>query len=294
MRWIGLGLLGALFFKLFLGLAPIFYFAIGVGLGSGYLYNFFLWFLTKKKIFDDKKLFALVNLMVFLDLNIVFWLVYFVLPLTQELKFIPLGRIFHSMYFLFFIIVISASIILGLMEGLFTGLMAVFFIFLEKFIAFSASLISAPQIFSDGEVIVFLFLGVFLTSYLAKLAEDKKNELTEINQELTQKNKDLEYHRKELIQLEKKASLHQMAVSLNHEINNPLTSILANTQYYYEQFSANSEVDWPGFKNGLEDCLEDARKIKSLIKKIKKISEPIVSEYIPGVKMIDLDKSVAD
>lgn len=291
MRWIGLALLASLFFKLFYGLAPLFYIYISLGVGFLYAYNLLVWVLIKYKNLSDKYLVTLVNIMVFLDMNAIFWLGYLIIPLVLKLGFIPLTRIFNSTYFLFFLVIIAAAVILGIKESILMSSVAVLFFLLQKLYCFFNGWLSLSEIYSDWEVLLFFYIGSFLAGYLSTQAENKKNELDRAIGELSEKAARLQINKKELILLEKKASLHRLAVSLNHEINNPLTGILGNAQFFYDRIRKNLEISPENFGSGLEDCLTEARKIKELLRRLRKISEPIVSEYIPGVKMYDLNKT---
>ena len=92
--------------------------------------------------------------------------------------------------------------------------------------------------------------------------------------------------REELIRQEKKALLNQTIISLNHEINNPLSIISMEAQLLQKR--------WENNENKIESRIEKIEKnidrIKQILEKISKlnIEDHIPSEYIAGQKMLNL------
>jgi len=110
------------------------------------------------------------------------------------------------------------------------------------------------------------------------------------------KNKDLEKAHDELreaqeqiVEQEKLAAVTELAASINHEINNPLTTILGNTQYL-RYFSKSDRLDLDKRLNRIEEA---ALRISDVNRKLLNI-EKLVSQFFSGYsteKMLDLNCS---
>ncbi len=79
----------------------------------------------------------------------------------------------------------------------------------------------------------------------------------------------------------------ETAVTINHEVNNPLTAVLGNIQLLL----LNSREFSPETLAKLKAVEQSALKIKDVTQNLMKIIEPSVIEYTTGLKMIDLEKS---
>jgi DNA-binding response OmpR family regulator len=90
-----------------------------------------------------------------------------------------------------------------------------------------------------------------------------------------------------LVAMEKKATIAQMVITLSHEINNPLTSVLWHAQLmqeWLEEAPAVGENVW----NSLRALVQEANRIQKVIDRLQSLEEPAVKEYVSGVEMIDL------
>lgn len=96
---------------------------------------------------------------------------------------------------------------------------------------------------------------------------------------------------KELIKTERLKAIIETAISANHEINNPLCAIINNTELIkaMPSISSNEEI-----VNLLDQVLTNSFRIDKTIKKMAKIIRPALSEYMPGIPMLDIEKSEAD
>ncbi len=82
--------------------------------------------------------------------------------------------------------------------------------------------------------------------------------------------------------------IREVAIGLNHEINNPLTVILATSELLERRLSG-----------GVENCIiqrlksiqSQCERIKEIVGKVSAIVKPVSSEYYCGVKMIDVHRS---
>lgn len=77
------------------------------------------------------------------------------------------------------------------------------------------------------------------------------------------------------------------SVTLNHEINNPLTGIMGNLELLLDDLPEEREE----IKNGLKIALENSQRIADVVKKFQKISKFVTIEYVDHQLMLDLEKS---
>ena len=88
----------------------------------------------------------------------------------------------------------------------------------------------------------------------------------------------------------KTEAIIETAVTLNHEIGNPLTAVLGNAQLLLvNRDSLDSKT-----LRMLEAIEAAALRIKEVTGRLLKIVEPAETEYTPGVKMVDIEKSSID
>jgi len=93
--------------------------------------------------------------------------------------------------------------------------------------------------------------------------------------------------RKKTIESERLSAIMQAAVAINHEINSPLTAILGNVQL---ALGEKEGLD-PKIKERLIAIEKGALKIAETTKSLLNIIKPVITEYAPGIKMLDIDKS---
>lgn len=80
----------------------------------------------------------------------------------------------------------------------------------------------------------------------------------------------------------------ETAVTINHEVNNPLTAVLGNIQLLL----LNAEEFSPDIMEKLKAVETSALKIKEVTQNLMRIIEPSVIEYTTGLKMVDLERSL--
>ena len=93
-----------------------------------------------------------------------------------------------------------------------------------------------------------------------------------------------------LIQAEKLATLAQVAVSVNHEINNPLCAISANAEIIKMMVAKGIDIDRMNAK--VDAILGEVDRIKGVIEKLSKATKVVSMEYIAGIQMLDIDQSI--
>jgi CheY-like chemotaxis protein len=100
----------------------------------------------------------------------------------------------------------------------------------------------------------------------------------------------LEEARKKEIELERLRAVQEIAISLSHEINNPLTSIMGMAQLLLmipEKFDEESiaQLKW------IEDS---AKRIAHITRKLNELKRLEVTSYVGKDSMIDIEHSVGD
>jgi K+-sensing histidine kinase KdpD len=80
----------------------------------------------------------------------------------------------------------------------------------------------------------------------------------------------------------------ETAVTINHEVNNPLTAVLGNIQLLL----LNADEFSPDIMEKLKAVETSALKIKEVTQNLMRIIEPSVIEYTTGLKMVDLQRSL--
>ena len=100
---------------------------------------------------------------------------------------------------------------------------------------------------------------------------------------LTERLKEVQH---ELIEAKQVAAIAATAVTVNHKINNPLTTIILNTQIISKKLPESVR---PLCRPYLDMILDDAKTIGKLTQKLTKVSKPNFIDYLPGTSMIDVD-----
>jgi hypothetical protein len=94
---------------------------------------------------------------------------------------------------------------------------------------------------------------------------------------------------RQVIRGERVAAILETAVAINHEINNPLTAILGNTQLILMNKDRLSK-DLLAKINIIE---KSSLRIRQVTQKLMAVVEPITTPYIDGLQMLDIDKSAS-
>ncbi|MCE5271638.1 GAF domain-containing protein [bacterium] len=112
------------------------------------------------------------------------------------------------------------------------------------------------------------------------------NRLSETNRELEEKNRQLAEAQQALMRQERLAALGELAVTVNHEINNPLTVIIGNAEFLLHDLEGGD----PKLLSKVEHIVSEARRIARITRSLRKLDNPVSEDYLPGGrKMIRLD-----
>ncbi|MGK7344676.1 MAG: response regulator [Candidatus Nitrospinota bacterium M3_3B_026] len=82
----------------------------------------------------------------------------------------------------------------------------------------------------------------------------------------------------------------KMSVTLQHEINNPLTGAIGNLELLKDwREMSGEEID-----QSVADILSLALRIKEIVKKMSRLSKVASTQYIEGSEMIDIERSLEE
>jgi methyl-accepting chemotaxis protein len=167
---------------------------------------------------------------------------------------------------------------------------------------------------SERRALIILFLGITIFSFLGlwasvliqkPLNEIEKglesfrkgdfdyqikikniDEFGDLATALNQMSQDIKNLFKYQAKSEKMTAITKLAISFNHEINNPLSAImLANSVLKVK----SPEEAFPGAKKLYESIELNSKRIQDIVKNSLEITEPIMEEYTDGTEMIKLN-----
>jgi len=129
------------------------------------------------------------------------------------------------------------------------------------------------------------------------LLQEKKKISEEYRRKNEELQKALEYLKSkqdQLIIAEKWASICEITVSLNHEINNPLTHILGSSQLLKMHMEKNKFKTPQEIIPSMIKIESQCQRIKDIVENLRKISEPVAINYLENVKMLKLRSDAGD
>ena len=88
------------------------------------------------------------------------------------------------------------------------------------------------------------------------------------------------------IEAERAAAVGQVAIAIRHEVNNALAAIIAEGQLLEQ----DGRLTHPEDIQSLENIIAMARRVNDSMEKLATVSRTPVTDYVAGVKMIDLGK----
>ena len=91
----------------------------------------------------------------------------------------------------------------------------------------------------------------------------------------------------DLLEAERVAAITETAISVNHEINNPLCSILGYTQLILMERESLDE----GVVAKLEGIEKQIVRIQEVAERLGRIDRPVLKEYVGGSRMLDVQRS---
>jgi DNA-binding response OmpR family regulator len=91
-----------------------------------------------------------------------------------------------------------------------------------------------------------------------------------------------------LLRAERLASIGEVALALQHEINNPLMALLTHAELLAGDAGAA-----PAMREQARVITEQTRRIADVIKRLRDLREPTTVEYVGGARMTDLGPPTA-
>jgi DNA-binding response OmpR family regulator len=119
-----------------------------------------------------------------------------------------------------------------------------------------------------------------------RIKKDIKNIATTTSSKKNSSTKKAAINDVEILQQEKKKLLDQISVTLNHEIRNPLTSIMIGSQALKNRFEDGS--DEKQVIDGIEKC---SKRIKDIMDSLGNMKNFVVDDYIEGIKMLKINSN---
>jgi two-component system, sensor histidine kinase and response regulator len=92
---------------------------------------------------------------------------------------------------------------------------------------------------------------------------------------------------KQLLRTEKRATVGEMMITINHEINNPLSAVLGNTELLMMELTDVSDRA----RRKLETIYAEAMRIRDILKRINNLRVVESTRYLDDLSMINLEKS---
>ena len=83
--------------------------------------------------------------------------------------------------------------------------------------------------------------------------------------------------------------LGQIALTLNHELNNALSVIELKLRPLTAQASGNTAME-----NSLQQIHQNLDRMARTVESLKHIRRIVLTEYVSGVKMLDLERSMQE
>jgi signal transduction histidine kinase len=90
--------------------------------------------------------------------------------------------------------------------------------------------------------------------------------------------------REKLLKAERLGAIGEVVVTVRHEINNPLTTVIGNIELLLERHG-DKDGD---LKMRLETILNNSLRIAEIVQKLQAIKRDKAVEYVKGVSMTDL------
>lgn len=113
------------------------------------------------------------------------------------------------------------------------------------------------------------------------------NRLAEQNRQLEETNRQLQITQEALVERERLAAVGEVAVTVNHEINNPLTVIIGNAELLLKDLADSDRK----VRKKVEHIVAESKRIAQITRALHKIDRLVSVDYLPGgAKMLSLER----
>ncbi|OQA13367.1 MAG: Nitrate/nitrite sensor protein NarX [bacterium ADurb.Bin363] len=126
-----------------------------------------------------------------------------------------------------------------------------------------------------------------MTDQLGEYYANLEHKVAERTSDLEKKNSELIKTQQKLLEAEKLNTISQLIVSLSHEINNPMTSVLGNVMILR---SEKDTINREELGKMLQTTEEQIKRIIGVIGKLSNMKRPTTKLYMPGVEMIEIEE----
>ena len=129
-------------------------------------------------------------------------------------------------------------------------------------------------------------LAYFISSFLANTLRTQNANLKSLNEELKEKNKMIIASQEKLIDMQRKETIYQMILTLQHELNNPLAILALQTEMLLKENGNPANTR-------LHSISESIFRIKKIMEKIKKLNSDSIPlrNALDGVKIFSIENS---
>jgi len=143
-----------------------------------------------------------------------------------------------------------------------------------------------PAIYSDTFTADYELIGQQVSLVLEKM--HLRHQIEEKNVVLQATLDELKRTQEQLVERERLAAIGEIVVTINHEINNPLSAIVTSAEMLVMMVeSQNLEK----IKSISERIVRGAKQISEVTRQLRNLSEARKKEYLPNVSMIQLGES---
>ena len=135
------------------------------------------------------------------------------------------------------------------------------------------------------------FMEIIAAQFAAGIERaNYERRLVEQNETLIAAREEIEKQQHIIVEMEKYQVLGQMTVSINHEINNPLTTVIGNLDLL---LLTHPDMD-EQIKSKLNIALSEAHRIAKIVEKLRNIKRIVIEDYLEdqGEKMINIESSI--
>jgi len=140
-----------------------------------------------------------------------------------------------------------------------------------------------PDVYKRIEISDYEIISSQISIILDKIILQKQ--LREHNILLKEALSKLKRAQKQLIEKERLAAIGEVVITVNHEINNPLTSIIGLAEILELAFQTGKHEK---VREGLRGILKEANRIRKVTHKLAEISSSESKKYVGKLRMIEL------
>ena len=193
--------------------------------------------------------------------------------------------------------ILTSSITIGMKAGFFASILSiaglvsisyfsdstVFYFLKETYNIINISAVETKTLVSYGSL---FFLVYFISSFLANTLKLQNTNLSNMNHQLEEKNKLILDSQEKLLTMRRKQTIHQMLLTLQHELNNPLAIIALQAEMLLKENETNENPR-------LLSMSEAIYRIKKIMVKIKKLNSDSIPmrDALDGIQIFNIGES---